>query len=705
MYSRVSSDDRRHRFDAFEVDTRSRELTRDGARIPLQDVPFRFLAALLEHPGEVCSRDQLRSEIWPPEVHLDFDGALATAARKVRQALGDASQSPRYIETLPGRGFRFIGEVASAPQSTRIDPRPEPSKDPAEKARAAPPVLDRRHPPLASRRIRRTLATSLLGASTLVTLTVLAYARHWPPFPAPVQPTIRRLTTGDAEIYAARLMPQGHEVAVGGSWNGGPCELVRIALGSTEKLPTGLEGHPLAVGAAGEWAVALRPSRSKGSYGTFLGTLARGLHGDSAPKEILENVFFADFSPSGELAVVRLQGGLFRLEYPQGTVRLEGPGFPGSPRFSADGRHLAFHLDEIGGRVMVLDLLNGSIRPLTEAYRFIRGLAWRGNEIWFTAGVTTQTDLLAVDLSGRVRIVHKGTSRFQLQDIGPDGKVLLVQSEVRPEGLVWSGNGEQPKVFDRQGHFWLRGLSDDGRQLLGWHMDAQGKHHMVLFRTEGGPPLDLAGGSSNLALSWDGRWVAALLQEPAPHLEVFPTGIGRSLRIPLPGIQSASDVRWMPDGRRLLFTGNEPGRPFRIYLRDPEEEQPRAVTPEGPILGALVSPDGRRLAVERDDGCFLADMGEAPPAMVPIPALEANERVAGWSRDARSLFVYRPGHPPLRVWKVDPTRGRRSFWKAFPFGAHPGAYLNSALVTTDGRAVCAQSYRNPGTLYLLEGLR
>lgn len=102
---------RRYRFDGFEMDTRTGILCREGAVIPLQDVPFRFLAALLEHPGELRSRDELRSEIWPGDVNLDFEGALRTAALKVRHALGDSSREPRYIATLPGRGFRFLGAV------------------------------------------------------------------------------------------------------------------------------------------------------------------------------------------------------------------------------------------------------------------------------------------------------------------------------------------------------------------------------------------------------------------------------------------------------------------------------------------------------------------------------------------------------------------------------------------------------------------
>jgi len=117
----------RYQFGPFEADTRTSELSLNGERIPCQDVPFRFLVALLERPGELVSRDQLRQQIWPPDLNLDFVRALDSAAFKVRQALGDSARTPRYLETLPGKGYRFIGEVVTLPPSaaklnTRMQP-------------------------------------------------------------------------------------------------------------------------------------------------------------------------------------------------------------------------------------------------------------------------------------------------------------------------------------------------------------------------------------------------------------------------------------------------------------------------------------------------------------------------------------------------------------------------------------------------------
>lgn len=104
-----------YRFGTFEADTRTSELRQDGKRVPCQDVPFRFLAALLERPGEMVSRQQLRERIWPQDLNLDFERALDTAAFKVRQALGDSARAPVYLETLSGKGYRFLGQVDAGP--------------------------------------------------------------------------------------------------------------------------------------------------------------------------------------------------------------------------------------------------------------------------------------------------------------------------------------------------------------------------------------------------------------------------------------------------------------------------------------------------------------------------------------------------------------------------------------------------------------
>src|ERR1700758_1139797 len=101
------------RFGIFEVDFAAGELRKHGIRIKLRgEQPFQVLAILLEHAGEVVTREELRRQLWAADTFVDFEHSLATAISKIRDALGDSADSPRYIETLPRRGYRFIAEGA-----------------------------------------------------------------------------------------------------------------------------------------------------------------------------------------------------------------------------------------------------------------------------------------------------------------------------------------------------------------------------------------------------------------------------------------------------------------------------------------------------------------------------------------------------------------------------------------------------------------
>jgi DNA-binding winged helix-turn-helix (wHTH) protein len=99
------------RFNGFEVDPRSREVRRNGSRVRLQDQPLEVLLLLVERRGEVVSREELKDRLWPAGTFVDSDDGLNTAIKKLREVLRDSSERPRYIETIPRRGYRFIGEL------------------------------------------------------------------------------------------------------------------------------------------------------------------------------------------------------------------------------------------------------------------------------------------------------------------------------------------------------------------------------------------------------------------------------------------------------------------------------------------------------------------------------------------------------------------------------------------------------------------
>ena len=114
------------RFGVFEADLDSRELRKQGRRIRLQEQPFAVLAILLEHAGSVISRDDIRQKLWPADTFVDFDHSLNTAVNKIRETLGDSAGSPRFVETVARRGYRFVAEVswenASGSQAIAIQP-------------------------------------------------------------------------------------------------------------------------------------------------------------------------------------------------------------------------------------------------------------------------------------------------------------------------------------------------------------------------------------------------------------------------------------------------------------------------------------------------------------------------------------------------------------------------------------------------------
>src|ERR1700760_2513535 len=112
------------RFGTYEVSLQSGEVRKSGLRIRVQQQPLKLLEVLLERPGEVVTREELRSRLWPDESFGDFDQAVNIAIAKLRSALGDSAENPRYIETLPKRGYRFIADVSVLDADTQRK-RPE----------------------------------------------------------------------------------------------------------------------------------------------------------------------------------------------------------------------------------------------------------------------------------------------------------------------------------------------------------------------------------------------------------------------------------------------------------------------------------------------------------------------------------------------------------------------------------------------------
>src|SRR5215471_8644834 len=132
---------RRLRFGVFEVNLRAGELTKRGLRIKLQEQPFQVLAMLLEKPGELVTREELQKKLWSQTI-VDFDHGLNKAINKIREALGDSAENPRFVETVARRGYRFLADVT--PLDTAADRRPDVKTEvlapPADSFAANPPM-------------------------------------------------------------------------------------------------------------------------------------------------------------------------------------------------------------------------------------------------------------------------------------------------------------------------------------------------------------------------------------------------------------------------------------------------------------------------------------------------------------------------------------------------------------------------------------
>jgi TolB-like protein/DNA-binding winged helix-turn-helix (wHTH) protein len=152
------------RFGVFEADLHTRELRKQGMQIKLQEQPFQILAFLLEHPGEVVTREQLRRRLWPTDTFVDVDNSVNAAINRLREALGDSAESPRFVETLPRRGYRFVAPVAEIKGPER-DFGPE-------NANAVIPARSEEVPAIGKLRVSRTIVKLSLAVALVVILVV-----------------------------------------------------------------------------------------------------------------------------------------------------------------------------------------------------------------------------------------------------------------------------------------------------------------------------------------------------------------------------------------------------------------------------------------------------------------------------------------------------------------------------------------------------
>src|ERR1017187_4221886 len=250
-------------------------------------------------------------------------------------------------------------------------------------------------------------------------------------------PTYRHLTFEEGTVYSARFVPDGQCIVYSAAWNGKPIQLFSTVGNSLLAQPLDLsDANLLAISPSNELAVVLHGTHN-GQLETVDGMLARTPLAGGSPRELQADVRWADWDAEGRLAVVHYVDGHSRLEYPSGNVLYQSSGWISNIRFSPGSDKIAFMdhpaLWDNRGVVCVVEVA-GHVRTLTGEWASEHGVAWRpdGKEIWFTAVAKGHDlNLMAVDLSGKVRTVLDLPTAINLQDIASDGRVLVTLNSKR----------------------------------------------------------------------------------------------------------------------------------------------------------------------------------------------------------------------------------------------------------------------------------
>ncbi len=563
------------------------------------------------------------------------------------------------------------------------------------------------------RRLRGRAVWAAAGLGAAVVASLVAWATGVLHVGRFEQPVFHQVSFRQGRIARARFAPGGQEVVYDASWQGEPWQLFASTIADPKERPLGQGGVQLMdLSPAGE--LALRLQSKVADTWQWEGTLARSaLGGDLAPKSLLGGVLHSAWGPRSELAVVRQTGGRSILEFPQGKVRLESPGWLGDLRFSADGKLLAYvnhpTSGDDAGRVAVLDLETGKARNLSSEYGTLRGLAWRGREIWFTGGSTMlNRGLFAVDLSGRERGVFSQAGGLFIHDVAPDGRVLMSREEMRG-GLLSLELGQiQPVDLSWRTWSFLLDCSADGKTLLFEEEEGdQGGPDLFLRPSTGGHATPLGKSDGFGALSPDGTLAVVWKEKPTPHWVVYPTGTGSPREFPVGGVRTIKSVGFLKDGKSLAFIGSEGDREDRVWVQVLDGSAPKPLTKEG-VTGLdtwpFLSPDRTRFLAQEKAGWGIFELNnpEAPPRRVL--GLEEGERLAQWTPDGR-FYVLRPGGFPVDVAKLDPVTGKRQPWKTISPAGYVGTEGSTIRFSDDGKRMAARYILQRSTLYVVEGLR
>jgi len=700
-------------FGVFEVDLRQGELRKKGQKIKLQERPFQLLAALLERHGEMVTREELAQKLWAGAM-VDVDNGLNIAARKLREALGDDANTPRYVETLPRRGYRFIAPVQALPE------------EPAEAAPSTPPPPA----PLASpprRKARRWAVAAICAAG----LGFLAYAVAVPVRPPGVIRMLRLTTTGRAEA-GAMVATDGSRVYFN-ERNGGRWSLAQVSVegGTPMSLPLPL---PLPTTPGDPTVLAISPNSE------LLVTIAAGVEEDAplwiiptvaGPARRVGNVLAhaAVWSRDGRNIVFAYGMALFRVKSDGAETRklVDTPGKPYWIRWSPPGRAEVLRFSVLDRRYSVWECSpdGRGLHPVLPASRpgvFIPGgetaIDWTpdGSYYFFREWSGRESTIWAL------REARNWFHPFRRAPVRIFATPLnFVGLAASPNGkrLFFAGGQELRELvsYDARREQFLPFLSGIPVRWVNFSKDGQWVTYVTIpestlwrSRADGSERLQIV--TSPLVATephWspDGRLIAFCGTELGKDYRVYtvPADGGALEKIGPDGYGSCSPS-WSPDGSSLMFgryrSNGLPG-PASIWITDWKTKQATILPGSEDVLRPVWSPDGKYVAAMSKGGTRILLYDFQTRHWTGLVSVETSLGVPFWSRDSQYIFSQRVlGSEEQPIFRLNVST--RAIEQVASSRQIPQSGITGYTLTglTPDDAPIATVFRNNADIYALE---
>ena len=473
------------RFGVFEVDPRAGELRRKGVKVKLQEQPFQVLAMLLERPGEVVTREELQKRLWPADTFVDFDHSLNAAVKRLRDALGDSADNPRFVETLARRGYRFVAPVNG------------------EGANGNPGISCDLEEAVAPKKHGRWWLVAPAVALAAACISIGFHIGHRTT--APVLPKEVRLTanSSDAPVYFASISPDGRYLAYTDP-RGAFLREVTTEESHRLALPDGLRVQTVSWYPDGSHLLAQAMTESEDTWSLWNIPVLGG-----APRKLMDDAVGARVSPGGtEVSFVRgdqknfnhSEIWLMGADGEQAHIAVNVPGsVVGPPAWSPDGTKLAYLKDVYWPgyetedvRIETFDVATGRTETILADYKLRYGLAWtRDGRIVFSQAEAPPNQgesnvwYVRVDGSGRREGIPQrltsGPDWKPVINASEDGKrVLFIRTNIVPTIYTVDVDGRTRQIGSP------KRLTLDERQNRPYEWTADGKSVLYLsYREEG----------------------------------------------------------------------------------------------------------------------------------------------------------------------------------------------------------------------------